>query len=86
MDLIEQNTIMVILTVLNLYVLRTYPRNYYLHSFFMMIIVWVGVLTYQSISTPTTYEEVFVVSLILFNEIINIFYLNENLIKRRKKK
>jgi len=61
---------------------KLYPTNYYLQAFWIFSGLWIGAISI----TNATLDSSFIVALLIYNTMLNIFYLNQTLKDRKNRK
>lgn len=74
--------IMIFFIAIMLYSNNKYPNNYWLQVYWLFCNSWIGVICMLN----TTLDEKIILVLLLFNMLLNIFYLNQNLKERKIKR
>lgn len=73
----------IVLILIMLWTNHKYPKNYYLQGFWILCISWFGVIVENNLSPATFDASIYIVILMLFNIMINIFYLNARFNERK---
>ena len=81
--LLDSLEILIIAMVFMLYTVRTYPLNSWYNAFWLIAILWLGVNVLTDVDCKKCNTD-FTILIIVFNTMIQFFYLQHNTRLRKK--